>query len=173
MVEKYEKSDGLQKSIAFPFIYYSISFLLKSVDSIKTKNPIFLTKNRIFISLSYFWEKWVVMDSNHRRHSQQIYSLPHLATLVTTQKLLICEQSLFGKSFVLKSECKGSAFFSFHQIFLHLFSLFSQKTSFSPKKEGFCPYRAPCCLLLYPGCCPGLRASALSGRVEQSLLLPL
>ena len=27
---------------------------------------------------------WVVMDSNHRRHSQQIYSLPHLATLVTT-----------------------------------------------------------------------------------------
>ena len=22
------------------------------------------------------------MDSNHRRHSQQIYSLPHLATLV-------------------------------------------------------------------------------------------
>ena len=32
-----------------------------------------------------FWEKWVVMDSNHRRHSQQIYSLPHLATLVTTR----------------------------------------------------------------------------------------
>ena len=25
---------------------------------------------------------WVVMDSNHRRHRQQIYSLPHLATLV-------------------------------------------------------------------------------------------
>ena len=128
-------------------------------------------ENRIFISLSYFWEKWVVMDSNHRRHSQQIYSLPHLATLVTTQKLLICELSLFDKSFVLKSECKGSAFFSFHQIFLHLFSLFSQKTSFFPKIEGFCPYRAPCCLLLYPGCCPGLRASALSGRVGQSVLL--
>ena len=35
-----------------------------------------------------FWEKWVVMDSNHRRHSQQIYSLPHLATLVTTQTFL-------------------------------------------------------------------------------------
>ena len=31
---------------------------------------------------------WVVMDSNHRRHSQQIYSLPHLATLVTTRQLL-------------------------------------------------------------------------------------
>ena len=28
---------------------------------------------------------WVVMDSNHRRHRQQIYSLPHLATLVTTR----------------------------------------------------------------------------------------
>ena len=28
--------------------------------------------------------QWVVMDSNHRRHRQQIYSLPHLATLVTT-----------------------------------------------------------------------------------------
>ena len=25
------------------------------------------------------------MDSNHRRHRQQIYSLPHLATLVTTR----------------------------------------------------------------------------------------
>ena len=24
---------------------------------------------------------WARMDSNHRRHSQQIYSLPHLATL--------------------------------------------------------------------------------------------
>ncbi len=27
---------------------------------------------------------WVRMDSNHRRQSQQIYSLPHLATLVHT-----------------------------------------------------------------------------------------
>ena len=80
------------------------------------------------------------MDSNHRRHSQQIYSLPHLATLVTTRKLLIFEQPLFGKSFVLKSECKGSAFFSFHQIFHQLFSLFLQKTSFFPKKEVFLPF---------------------------------
>ena len=80
------------------------------------------------------------MDSNHRRHSQQIYSLPHLATLVTTRKLLNFEQSLFGKSFVLKSECKGSAFFSFHQIFHQLFSLFLQKTSFFPKKGVFLPF---------------------------------
>ena len=167
------KSDGFLQSIAFPFIYYSVSFLLKNCGSYKNKKSDSHNENRIFISLSYFWEKWVVMDSNHRRHSQQIYSLPHLATLVTTQKLLICELSLFDKSFVLKSECKGSVFFSFHQIFLHLFSLFSQKTSFFPKIEGFCPYRAPCWLLLYPGCCPGLRASALSGREEQSVLLPL
>ena len=27
------------------------------------------------------------MDSNHRRHRQQIYSLPHLATLVTARFL--------------------------------------------------------------------------------------
>ncbi len=35
---------------------------------------------------------WVVMDSNHRRRSQQIYSLPHLATLETT---LVLETALF------------------------------------------------------------------------------
>ena len=35
--------------------------------------------------LNFCAMKWVVMDSNHRRHSQQIYSLPHLATLVTTR----------------------------------------------------------------------------------------
>ena len=118
----------------------SALLLLKLCGYIKKKNPILITKIGLLIFLSYFWEKWVVMDSNHRRHSQQIYSLPHLATLVTTRKLLICEQSLFGKSFVLKSECKGSAFFSFHQIFHQLFSLFLQKTSFFPKKEVFLPF---------------------------------
>ena len=30
--------------------------------------------------------------------------------------------------------------------------------------QSFCPYRAPCYLPLYPGQCPGLGASALSGR---------
>ena len=29
---------------------------------------------------------WVVMDSNHRSKKQQIYSLPHLATLETTRQ---------------------------------------------------------------------------------------
>ena len=49
----------------------------------KQKNPDFVGNLDSFIT-SYVGKKWVVMDSNHRRHSQQIYSLPHLATLVTT-----------------------------------------------------------------------------------------
>ena len=49
----------------------------------KQKNPDFVGNPDSFIT-SYVGKKWVVMDSNHRRHSQQIYSLPHLATLVTT-----------------------------------------------------------------------------------------
>ena len=122
----------------------SALLLLKSCGYIKTKKSDSLSKTGLLNFFELFWEKWVVMDSNHRRHSQQIYSLPHLATLVTTRKLLIYEQSLFGKSFVLKSECKGSAFFSFHQIFHQLFSLFLQKTSFFPKKGVFCPYRGAC-----------------------------
>ena len=72
------------------------------------------------------------MDSNHRRHSQQIYSLPHLATLVTTRKLLNFEQSLFGKSFVLKSECKGIAFSLNLQMFSQVFSFLSLFFCFSP-----------------------------------------
>ena len=32
---------------------------------------------------------WAVMDSNHRRRRQQIYSLPHLATLVTALTFII------------------------------------------------------------------------------------
>jgi hypothetical protein len=32
---------------------------------------------------------WGQMDSNHRRRSQQIYSLPHLATLVYPQQIFI------------------------------------------------------------------------------------
>ena len=80
------------------------------MDILKREKVRLSLESRTLKFLSYFWEKWVVMDSNHRRHSQQIYSLPHLATLVTTRKLLIFEQPLFGKSFVLKSECKGNAF---------------------------------------------------------------
>lgn len=34
--------------------------------------------------------------------------------------------------------------------------------------ESFCPYRAYGSYLFYPGCCPGLGASALSGRMGTS-----
>ncbi len=52
------------------------------------------------------------MDSNHRRQSQQIYSLPHLATLVTTRALFskasakvrvlfqLCEQNQHFNSYL-------------------------------------------------------------------------
>ena len=52
---------------------------------------------------------WGKMDSNHRRRSQQIYSLPHLATLVLprtraenwnrTSDLLITSQLLYQLSY--------------------------------------------------------------------------
>ena len=98
------------------------------------------------------------MDSNHRRHSQQIYSLPHLATLVTTQKLLICELSLFDKSFVLKSECKGSVFFSFHQIFLHLFSLFFSKNFIFSLKIRLLPFQGVLLTAIIPRVLPWARS---------------
>ena len=57
----------------------------------------------VLYQLSYFRKikklLWVVMDSNHRRHSQQIYSLPHLATLVTTLKLVLELTSTLHLSF--------------------------------------------------------------------------
>ena len=57
----------------------------------KKKKSDFLSKTGLLNFFELFWEKWVVMDSNHRRHSQQIYSLPHLATLVTTHSLSFSE----------------------------------------------------------------------------------
>ena len=37
--------------------------------------------------------------------------------------------------------------------------------------ESFCPYRATLLIAAFnPGCCPGLGASALSGRVKQTYL---
>ena len=121
----------------------SALLLLKLCGDIKTKNPILMMKTGSLYLWVIFWEKWVVMDSNHRRHSQQIYSLPHLATLVTTQKLLNCELSLFDKSFVLKSECKGNAFIWYYQIFSAFFSLFLQKMFIFPYKIGFSPLFYP------------------------------
>ena len=73
-----------------------------------------------------FWEKWVVMDSNHRRHSQQIYSLPHLATLVTTQKL-----------YISKASAKVMLLFDITKFFRHFFLFSFKKCSFSPIKKVF------------------------------------
>ena len=69
-------------------------------------------------SFELFWEKWVVMDSNHRRHSQQIYSLPHLATLVTTHALCF-----------LKASAKVVLLFHSTKFFLNFFHFSFKKTS--------------------------------------------
>ena len=68
------------------------------------------------------------MDSNHRRHSQQIYSLPHLATLVTTQKL-----------YISKASAKVMLLFDITKFFRYFFSLFLQKMFIFPYKIGFSP----------------------------------
>ena len=62
---------------------------------------------------------WVVMDSNHRRHSQQIYSLPHLATLVTTQML-----------YVSKASAKVTLLFHITKFFPHFFHFSFKKLLF-------------------------------------------
>ena len=57
---------------------------MRAENAAQTRDP--QLGRLVLYQLSYFrkLKEWVVMDSNHRRHSQQIYSLPHLATLVTT-----------------------------------------------------------------------------------------
>ena len=106
----------------------SALLLLKSCGYIKTKKSDSLSKTGLLNFFELFWEKWVVMDSNHRRHSQQIYSLPHLATLVTTQKL-----------YVSKASAKVMLLFDITKFFRHFFSLFLQKMFFFPYKIGFPP----------------------------------
>ena len=69
---------------ALPLSYYSVA--MRAENGAQTRDP--QLGRLVLYQLSYFrknsFRMWVVMDSNHRRHSQQIYSLPHLATLVTT-----------------------------------------------------------------------------------------
>ena len=104
----------------------SALLLLKWCEYIKKKKSGSLSKVGLLNFWVIFWEKWVVMDSNHRRHSQQIYSLPHLATLVTTQKL-----------YISKASAKVMLLFDITKFFRHFFSLFLQKMFFSPYKIGF------------------------------------
>ena len=98
----------------------SALLLLKSCGYIKTKKSDSLSKTGLLNFFELFWEKWVVMDSNHRRHSQQIYSLPHLATLVTTQKL-----------YVSKASAKVVLFFHSTKFFCNFFLFFFKKVQFS------------------------------------------
>ena len=86
----------------------------------KKKKSDFLSKTGLLNFFELFWEKWVVMDSNHRRHSQQIYSLPHLATLVTTQKL-----------YVSKASAKVMLLFDITKFFRHFFLFSFKKVQFS------------------------------------------
>ena len=98
----------------------SALLLLKSCGYIKTKKSDSLSKTGLLNFFELFWEKWVVMDSNHRRHSQQIYSLPHLATLVTTQKL-----------YVSKASAKVMLLFDITKFFRHFFLFSFKKVQFS------------------------------------------
>ena len=90
------------------------------MDILKREKVRLSLESRTLKFLSYFWEQWVVMDSNHRRHSQQIYSLPHLATLVTTQKL-----------YVSKASAKVMLLFDITKFFRHFFLFFFKNVHFS------------------------------------------
>ena len=106
----------------------SALLLLKSCGYIKTKKSDSLSKTGLLNFFELFWEKWVVMDSNHRRHSQQIYSLPHLATLVTTQKL-----------YISKASAKVMLLFDITKFFRHFFLFSFKKCLFSSVKWDFAP----------------------------------
>ena len=78
---------------------------------------------------SFLWE---VMDSNHRRHSQQLYSLPHLATLVTSLVLLLSREEFASLVF---PEGIGS--------FVGLFPFFLPRIDFAPLHLRFTPLVFP------------------------------
>ena len=74
----------------------------------------------------------------------------------------------------IKTEKSHSIYLIIYQVFKSIFSienetlrLFSQKNFFTQAK-AFALSGRQACVYKYPGCCPGLRASALSGRVELS-----
>ena len=71
-----------------------------------------------------------------------------------------------------KAEKSHSLYLIINQVFKSIFSienetlrLFSQKKLFHVRKKAFALTGRQACIHHYPGCCPGLRASALSGRV--------
>ena len=78
---------------------------------------------------------------------------------------------IFGREIILWKILENT------QIFLaeilentQIFSVCKGKSFKTPDKTlSFCPYRAQGGLRLYPGCYPGLGASAPSGRVGQGI----
>lgn len=78
---------------------------------------------------------------------------------------------LFGT----KTEKSHFLYLIINQVFKSIFStenetlrLFSQKKLFHVREKAFALTGRQACIHHYPGCCPGLRASALSGREELS-----
>ena len=74
-----------------------------------------------------------------------------------------------------KTEKSHSLYLIIYQVFKSIFSienetlrLFLQKKLFHVREKAFALTGRQACIHHYPGCCPVLRASALSGRVELS-----
>ena len=72
----------------------------------------------------------------------------------------------------IRTEKSHSLYLIIYQVFKSTFSienetlrLFPQKKLFHVRKKAFALTGRQACIHHYPGCCPGLRASALSGRV--------
>ena len=78
----------------------------------------------------------------------------------------------------IRTEKSHSFYLIIYQIFKPIFSienetlrLFSQKKLFHVREKAFALTGRQACIHHYPGCCPGLRASALSGRARLYLSL--
>ena len=72
----------------------------------------------------------------------------------------------------IRTEKSHSLYLIIYQVFNSIFPienetlrLFLQKKLFHVRKKAFALTGRQACVYKYPGCCPGLRVSALSGRV--------
>ena len=71
-----------------------------------------------------------------------------------------------------KAEKSHSFYLIIYQVFKPIFPIKNEtlrlflKKLFHVRKKAFALTGRQTCVYKYPGCCPGLRASALSGRVE-------
>ena len=73
-----------------------------------------------------------------------------------------------------KTEKSHSLYLIIYQVFKSVFPIENEtlrlflKKLFHVREKAFALTGRQACIYHYPGCCPGLRASALSGRVELS-----